>query len=192
MNTPIESKGVTLHEANGGAGGKIATALIIGLIIGFAAGAFWQARRLAADSETVPTENIEEEVAALDDNEKKGESGLTAIVTETATGTGTSVRLVLRNQLAGSKVVVEEAVVEVPTWVAIREDQEGKPGNILGAQKVFPGVSRSIVVELLRPTVPNSKYHAVLYRDAGSPAFNYREEVLISNVESIFETKAEE
>ena len=192
MNTHIEQKkiGETSIQQERGAGGKIATALIIGLIVGFVAGVFWQNRRISPiTDDTDKTEESEKisEKGATDDVKSSGIGGFKTVVTEPATST---VRLVLKNQIAGDKVVVEEAAVNVPTWIAVREDTAGKPGNILGAQKVFSGVSRDVVVELLRPTVPSAKYHTLLYLDAGSPAFNYREDILIQNVDATFETKA--
>src|SRR3989338_6722107 len=158
--------------------GKIIAALIIGLILGFASGAFWQGRQTSAKSEMANTESSTTTTTSkLDETEP------------IAMGTSTA-RVLVKNQMAGDKVVVEEAAVDAPAWVAVQENKDGKPGNILGAQKVFPGVSRDIIVELLRPTVSGAKYRAVLYRDAGSPAFNFREDILVPDVEASFETKA--
>lgn len=93
-------------------------------------------------------------------------------------------RIVAVSQEAGSLVVITEVQVEEPTWVAIHEDVDGKPANILGAQLFDAGV-HSGTVALLRNTEPGRTYHALLYKDNGDRVFDY---VIDLPVESASET----
>ncbi|MBI5004687.1 MAG: hypothetical protein HZC04_00665 [Candidatus Lloydbacteria bacterium] len=81
-------------------------------------------------------------------------------------------RIVVVSQEAGSLVVITEVQAEAPTWVAIHEDVDGKPANILGAQLFDAGV-HSGTVALLRNTEPGRTYHALLYKDNGDRVFDY-------------------
>src|SRR3989338_10650796 len=92
MNTHIEQKkiGETSIQQERGAGGKIATALIIGLIVGFVAGVFWQNRRISIiTDDTDKTEESEKisEKSATDDVKSSGIGGVNKGVREKATST---------------------------------------------------------------------------------------------------------
>ena len=81
MNTHIEQQkvGQTSIQQESGAGGKIATALIIGLIVGFVAGVFWQNRRISPiTDDTDKTEESEKisEKGATDDVKSSGIGGV--------------------------------------------------------------------------------------------------------------------
>lgn len=76
------------------------------------------------------------------------------------------------SQAAGNLVVITEVQDEQPTWVAIHEDVDGKPANILGAQ-LFDAGAYSGTVSLLRNTEPGHKYYAILYKDNGDRMFDY-------------------
>ncbi len=75
------------------------------------------------------------------------------------------------NQAAGLNVVVDSVTLASSGWVAIHENQDGQPGNILGAQR-FDAGTYSGAVELLRETVPGGSYYAMLHRDNGDGAFS--------------------
>jgi len=184
---------------------KIITALIIGLIVGFLAGAFWQARRISTpvtDTTAAAIESTGTNKTALDTtaknetkvNEKKETAGeakaATTPMLSAATTVASSGALAVKviDQLAGDVVVISVTGVAEPIWVAVRETKDGKTGNILGARKVFVGEDAS-TVQLLRPTVAGGTYTAVLYKDVGDPTFNYREDVLILGVEGRFTAK---
>lgn len=180
------------------ANGKIVAALIIGLIVGFVAGVFWQTKRggenLYKSDSTAKTENnnVSAAVVASDEATKdEGEQSATApavspenksvIVTP---GAGTA-SVFVENQSAGNTVEVTRVASSESAWVAVRELNVGKPGNILGAKKIVPG-SETASVELLRPTIAGKAYVVVLFRDQGEPAFNYQEDILIPGVQSVF------
>lgn len=196
---------MSMEPNTNNASGKIITALIIGLIVGFLAGAFWQARRLptsASDTAAAVLESASTGTAVLDAsakeetkvNAKKETAGdAKAAVTgvpsvNTSVTSPSALTLKVADQLAGDSVFVSVTGVVEPVWVAVREMKDGKVGNILGAHKVFTGENNS-AIELLRPTVAGATYTVVLYKDIGDPAFNYREDVLVEGIEATFKAK---
>ena len=89
------------------------------------------------------------------------------------------------SQGAGNLVVVTEVRVLQPTWVAIHEDVNGVPSNILGAQLFDAGVYSGTVV-LLRNTESGRKYYAVLYKDNGDRTFDYVVDLPVERVSGGF------
>lgn len=79
--------------------------------------------------------------------------------------------IVVRDQEAGSVVVIEKANLEEDGWVVIHEGTASHIGNALGAARFDKG-EHSGVVELLRSTELGGMYRAVLYRDNGDKEFN--------------------
>lgn len=166
-------------------GGKIITALIIGLLVGFTAGVFWQERR-SNQTEKPSLENVK--TAQEKSEETKGVVSTASVVTGSETATAIST-LVVPEQVAGNQVTLQGLDATEVMWVAVREEKNGILGNILGASKVFVGNDQRITVELLRPTVSGNSYRVVLYRDVGTPDFNHKEDALISNREGRFIAK---
>ncbi|MEK7208200.1 MAG: hypothetical protein AAB699_01470 [Patescibacteria group bacterium] len=174
-----------MQPTNNSASAKVISALILGLIVGFVAGAFWQERRQGAvrpSEETAAVGAVEAKQEAKMEGKKEerlASAGDAALASSTAAVLAT-------NQSAGSAVIVSQVVSAEPVWVAVREERNGGVGNILGARKVAAGTSGNVVVELLRPTKAGARYLVVLHEDAGDPAFNYREDVLIPGVQATF------
>lgn len=163
---------------------KITVALIIGLLVGFTAGMFWQERRSGS--------------LLLDDISAKtlqnGTDGNSLPVSTSTANTRKAGEvpvkgLIVKDQPASGSVEIENLDVKEILWVAVREEKDGVLGNILGAQKVLVGNGQKVVVELLRPTVSGGAYRVVLYKDIGDPAFNYREDVVVEGVEGKFTAK---
>lgn len=176
--------------------GKIVAALVVGLIIGFVLGALWQARRSVLG---MPSEGI----AVVDTVEKEGTTAAAASalpvvvnavkepVVPKVTATVPEMKaetlplVFVENQSAGNAVEVTRVKTAMPVWVAVRELKAGVAGNILGVHKVQPG-DTPVSVELLRPTVKGGSYLVALYNDIGDPAFNYREDTVVSGVQGAF------
>ncbi len=186
-----------MEPTNGNPSAKIITALIIGLLVGFAAGVFWQARRFptsAPDTTAAVLESTGMGNAVLDASAKKEPAGeakaaatpVSSVVTPVISPSALTLKVV--DQPAGDSAAVSVMGVTEPVWAAVREMKDGKVGNILGAHKVFTGENNS-VIELLRPTVAGATYTIVLYKDIGDPAFNYREDVLVEGVGGTFSAK---
>lgn len=78
---------------------------------------------------------------------------------------------IIRDQSAGFAVAVAHVETTEPTWVVIYENSGGQPGNALGAGR-FTADRTSGVVHLLRGTLPQTEYLAVLHRDDGDRIFS--------------------
>jgi len=83
--------------------------------------------------------------------------------------------IMVKDQPAGFRVIVDSVTLVDGGWVAIREDNEGEPGNILGAQKFEDGTNTG-EVELLRNTVEGGTYYAVLIADDGDGEFDHKKD----------------
>lgn len=170
-----------MEPTTSNASAKIVGALIIGLLVGFTAGVFWQERR---------TGGALRESTALDTPETETSAGAASLATSTAslgqTGNLPVGNLVVRDQPASERVGVASFDAKEPVWVAVREEKDGKLGNILGARKVAAGNGQAAIIELLRPTVSGGTYRVVFHKDVGDPAFNYREDLMIEGVEGKF------
>ncbi|MFA6364898.1 MAG: hypothetical protein WCW78_00650 [Candidatus Paceibacterota bacterium] len=77
------------------------------------------------------------------------------------------------DQLPGTTVTIQSVTLENAGWVAIHEDRDGKPGNILGASW-FPAGTNSGSVELLRTTTDGGTYYAMMHNDDGNKLFDYK------------------
>lgn len=141
-----------------------ALALVVGFSAGWATGAH---RR--ADTAAVP-------------------DGELTMATTTATGTmergmkvyeGLAEAVKVTNQKAGKKVFVAAAGLSAPAWVAVREEINGEPGKILGAQWFDEGDHEG-AVDLLRGTRSGGRYHVYLFKDDGDMKFEPREDVPIT------------
>ncbi|MBI2046440.1 MAG: hypothetical protein HYT28_03420 [Parcubacteria group bacterium] len=150
--------------------GKHVFIFLLGFAVGF--GSFWLWDKNNTDS---ADKNLDESKEISASAEEDGSNGANPKERN---------RVVVVSQEAGSLVVVTEVEVEAPTWVAIHEDVDGKPANILGAQLFDAGI-HSGTVALLRNTEPGNTYHAFLYKDNGDRAFDY---VIDLPVEGVSET----
>ncbi len=78
----------------------------------------------------------------------------------------------VNNQPAGFRVVVGEFVLSQDGWLVVKEDINGVPGNILGAQRYNAGVYNSGIVELLRNTEEGEVYYVSIFSDDGDRKFD--------------------
>jgi hypothetical protein len=95
-----------------------------------------------------------------------------------AIGTNSSLNIA-SPQAAGNSVAVAKAIVSAPTWVVIYEDNNGKPGNALGAALFFPG-GQTGTVELLRATMPGKTYLAAEQVDNGDRKFSLKDDQFLT------------
>lgn len=87
-------------------------------------------------------------------------------------------------QTAGTSVTVAKAIVAAPTWVVIYENNDGKPGNALGAALFFPD-HQAGTVELLRSTTSGKSYLAVKQVDNGDRKFSLKDDQYLSEGNSV-------
>ena len=169
-----------MKEQNNGAGANEgannvwmigAGMLVVGLIIGFIIGWFWQ-------------KNASEGTLGDDVNSTLDLSTSTTNVVPTLSTTyktfEASSTVSVDDQKAGSLVFIKHVDVSSPTWIAVRETVDGAIGNILGAEMVT-GATDDIPVTLLRPTKTGEKYAVFLYQDNGDGEFSFKTDSLITN-----------
>lgn len=80
------------------------------------------------------------------------------------------------DQEAGETVFVSLTTLSRSAWIAIHEDNGGKPGNILGARYFSSGKTAG-TVELLRGTTLGNVYYAIIHADNGDREFNFRNDL---------------
>ena len=70
--------------------------------------------------------------------------------------------IIIPDQASGGFVLIEEMNLAESRWVVIHENNEGELGNILGAS-LFSIDEENGRINLLRETIADNLYHAVLY-----------------------------
>ena len=170
---------------------KAVVLLLLGFVVGFATHAFIS----VTGTDDVDLMLDEEESSIMDtdneelDNEDVTEDTKEVVKIPATTETipvvpevsDTSYNLMVTNQPAGDLAYVSEMQLQENAWIAIREEVNGAPGTILGAGW-FPVGTTSGVVELLRPTVADASYYAVIFIDNGNKEFEYKIDTLISDI----------
>ena len=141
--------------------------LVVGLIVGFFVGWFWQKNGSSA-------------VIEVKDSNTSTTSNVTAVPVPAMTYQTIDVPAFVSvdDQKAGSLVFVKHTEASKPTWVAVREMVDGTVGNILGAEMVT-GATDDVPVTLLRPTVAGQKYSVFLYQDDGNGEFDFKKDLLV-------------
>lgn len=142
---------------------QIAAGFIVGLIIGVVGVMIWH----NSSNSKSPAQTA---TIATSTTEGNSFSSTTPSLIETdAPGAvvGDGPGIVVNEQSPGKTVVISQVALLKPGWVAIRDNVNGKPGNILGA-KLFDKGKHSGIVELLRPMVIGKKYFAELRSDDGN------------------------
>lgn len=107
-----------------------------------------------------------------EENKKEDKQMVGSAEKSASMSAGTSVvpqgyKISVANQRAGNTIVIANVTLPEASWVVIREDRAGEPGNILGAGWLLSGMHTDVSVDLLRTTVGGEKYYAVLYKDVG-------------------------
>jgi hypothetical protein len=77
-------------------------------------------------------------------------------------------------QTAGASVTVSNIIVSNPTWVVVYEDNNGKPGNALGAALFISGRTNG-TVDLLRNTIAGETYLVTEAQDSGNHMFSLQD-----------------
>lgn len=183
--------------------------LIGGLIIGFLVGWFWhksvvtdlgasEGTQFATSTGQFPTTTPD--ITGGTNNGQNSQQA--AVIGSTASGKyyGSPDKTVdgsgsvsVNNQKAGTVVTLESVTLDTDGWVAIRDDQNGLMGNILGAQLLAKGTHNNVKINLLRATTAGKTYHAVVYREDGKKGFaKAGDMVVMSNGTAVSDTfKAE-
>lgn len=148
----------------------IVIALVAGLVIGYVAGASWSGVGNGRVAGIKTTTNNESEPA-------EGNS------------------ITAKDQSAGREVLVDTVKNDKPVWVAVREDQDGKAGDIIGAKLLSAaGERQNVAVYLIVPSTAGTKYHVSLYADDGDQLFDNHQDELVKNsagavLDAVFSTQ---
>ncbi len=172
-------------------------ALVVGLVVGFLigwgvfagnstgskSGATGSWGETASSTETgTEGDTTASEASSSDDS--------TGVMVSNATGLGSSATTFsVNNQVAGPTVNVLNVTTAGSTWVAVRDYQGGKLGNILGARRIDVPSQAGVAVQLLRPTLAGHIYAVVLYRDNGDKLFSSKTDTLVSGELASFMAK---
>jgi hypothetical protein len=130
-------------------------ALVIGLLVGFGIG-FWIGQKPDISDSSLDPKNKEK----------------TEISTEKT--------VTIKDQTPGEAVTVSQVSVINVSWLAVREDDNGSLGRILGAVRLSPGFHSDITVPLLRGTVVNELYYVTIYEDDGDTIFDFSKDKLVT------------
>lgn len=143
---------------------KLAGVFIAGLVVGALLGWGFVASRSSTESKT--------ETPLVSANPSNTDTAVANVQVDTTNATAAASGLVIPSpQSAGLQVAVSQVRVSAPTWVVIYEDNNGAPGNALGAA-LFGNSKQSGVVDLLRGTLPGQTYIAGESFDDGDRIFS--------------------
>lgn len=161
--------------------GRLVGIFVSGVIVGLIIGWGWFSLR-GDDSDNMMASTTPETTTSA-----TGATGTTKTpetTTKPAT-TGTSVSSgalnVASGQAAGLSVELSSISVSVPTWVAIMDNNNGTPGNALGAAMFFPG-DKSGKIDLLRQTVSGKTYLVGEYVDNGDHKFSKQQDSQVTGI----------
>jgi len=144
-------------------------------------------KETAATKESTPTiieitKDAQAPAAAIIPTKPKDTGVLTATVTDStpsASVTEHSKSISINDQAAGDMVSVKSVTLQKNGWVAVRENIDGEIGKVLGATWLPKGTHKEVSIELLRPTLSEHKYFAVLFIDDGDKHFSSRIDTMI-------------
>ena len=190
-------------EENNSKRGQLKTIvlLLIGFIIGFATHAFTVSEEsvMPNDKNDTKGEELVDTDPEIDENDDKEKISPTdELIDDTATDNKenddetekTSFDATPNNssngeylfsvvdQSAGGVVYVSSFTFPKESWIAVREDNDGVMGNILGAHR-YPIGEHTGAVELLRNTQAGQTYYVVIYIDDGDKDFDHKKDTLL-------------
>jgi hypothetical protein len=166
----LDNHTIMLHQLNENK--DLLIVAIASFFIGFGAASFFggppadvpEQEQSALRSDTLPPLSFETEGEG---GEEKSIGGVEMERESTAAERVEMLRV--ENQRAGSFMQIQHAELADARWIAVREiNEDGTPGNILGAGWQPAGVHNDIEVKLLRETTGGEHYQALLYEDTGN------------------------
>ncbi len=110
------------------------------------------------------------------------------VATDKAVVTTSSSKITIANQIPGEVVLVSEVMMNENGWVAVHDDVDGKPGNILGAYFLNAGTYKNQMVPLLRGVTDDHSYLVVIHKDDGDKVFDYKIDTPVTNTKGEVET----
>lgn len=147
-----------------------AQVLIVGLIAGFLIGWFWHKNT----SEIKVSDEAQK--SSMASNSATSTTPVPEIIYKTIEAPAF---VSVDDQRAGGLVFIKHVEAKKPTWIAIRDVEDGEIGNILGAEMIT-GETDDVPVTLLRQTEAGEKYSVFLYQDEGDGEFDFKTDLLIT------------
>ncbi len=150
--------------------GMVAAGIVAGALIAWGWSAFRAPSSTVSESDTTKTDTS----TTASDNTNLG------VDTSSVPALGSDPALsIMSPQSAGASVAISKAIVTTPTWVVVYEDNNGKPGNALGAALFFPE-RQTGTVELLRATTAGKSYLVAKQVDNGDRKFSLKDDQFLS------------
>lgn len=176
---PVKSGSSTAQQKQPGNSrliGIFISGVIVGLIIG------WGWFSLRTNDDTASGMNASTTKQGTGVTPSKNTTDTTPGATTPTTGAVSNGALSVSSlQSAGLSVAVSNISVAVPTWVVIMDNNNGTPGNALGAQMFFPG-EKSGSIDLLRATVSGKSYLVAEYVDDGDHKFSKQMDAQVTGI----------
>jgi hypothetical protein len=172
-------------------------ALVVGLVVGFLIG--WgvfagnstssKGTKTGTEGEVASSTESGSDVDTVEGEAMPSDDSAGVTVSSNLGPTGGATAFSVNNQVAGKTVNVLNVTTAGSTWVAVRDYQGGKLGNILGARRIDVPSQAGVAVQLLRPTLAGHIYAVVLYRDNGDKLFSSKTDTLVSGELASFMAK---
>ncbi len=164
---------------------KIVVITIVSLIVGFGFGWITFGGQGNASPENA-TDISRSEQKNINNEEKESSKSVTPVaITGTQTSVSEPAQIAIRvsDQPAGETVVVDSIALKQTGWVAVQEDRNGLPGNILGVQRLSVGEYDAVTVHLLRATVAGGRNYITVFNDDGDGTFDHKKDLLLVDSE---------
>lgn len=149
--------------------------IVVGIVVGILAAWAYSAMR-SPDTETASTTSTS--TSQTSNTASTGTQSATSTSSGLAAGSDPSLT-VMSPQKPGTSVAIYKAIVSSPTWVVVYENNNGKPGNALGAALFFPD-RQAGTVELLRATVSGKSYLLAKQTDNGDRKFSLKNDPFLT------------
>ena len=96
-------------------------------------------------------------------------------------------KIFVTSQIPGEVVRVSQVTLDNDSWIAVHDDNEGKPGNILGAYFLPKGTHNDQMIPLLRGVTDERSYLVIIHQDNGDRVFDYKIDTPILNEQGLME-----
>jgi hypothetical protein len=153
--------------------GILAGGIILGVLLSWG----WSAAR----GNPQPVATTKSATTAAGDNN----AALTSTMSSNEQTQTDSSLLVNSPQKAGDSVMIASVSVAKPTWVVVYEENNGKPGNALGA-RLFQSDAENQTVNLLRDTTPGEQYLVGESLDDGTHMFSLKDTEVTENGQTLW------
>lgn len=137
---------------------------VIALVVGLGAGVMITKN---LDTEAAP---VSGQVGTSENNTDTGN----ALALGSALSAPSVAAITVSDQKAGMVALVSLVSTDAPAWLALRENNNGLVGNILGAKRLDVGTAGNVEIPLLRATQVGKSYSVVLFKDNGDKVFDFK------------------